>query len=304
MTSGSRNYSPISNTAGSFCSFGYVRANGTIETQGGDWTVVRLSTGIYRVTYANPMVTIMAPILANEESAATLDSDTIRFDNVTLNGFDVNISEGDNGTAANTPRDRDWSFAVPCGDPVGVSIAGPAGADGQTGADGLDAPISNAIPIADNENDTGLRAGNAGTSGDVSRADHNHPIRRQALFPHPDLTYTLTANSTAPQTSNQDRWSDEESVTFLYRVRIDAAAETGWNFITVPTVAGFQQPIISIDGTYRNTGNPQDSMPRAPFMGNEANHWSSTNRVYVGPFNQKTGTGRYYVALRVQYVRS
>ena len=220
---------------------------------------------------------------------------------MTVNGFEVHISEGDNGTGANTPRDRQWSFAVPCGDPVGTTIAGPAGAPGQ---DGLDAPISNLTPIADNEVDTSIRTGTPGTSAEVSRSDHNHPIRRQTLIAHPTLTYFLSAGSTAPQTSNLDRWSDEESLIFEYRVRIDASASTGWNGITVPVLAGFQQPIIQVTSTYRNTGNPQASMPRAPFMGGEANHWSSTRRVYVGPYNQKTGTGRYYVTLQVKYIRN
>ena len=126
--------------------------------------------------------------------------------------------------------------------------------------------------------------------------------------PRPSLVFSGASGSSMPQVTNLDTWSegteDTGSVTFSYRARVDASASTGWNFITVPSIAGFRPPQITIEGTYRNTGNPSDFVPRAPYMGNEANHWSSTQRVYIGQYSQKTGTGRYYVSITARYVKS
>lgn len=162
---------------------------------------------------------------------------------------------------------------------------------------------ANAVPVADNESDVALRTGLVGSSTDYAREDHNHPVRRQVAPARPTLTFTGTAGSSMPQVTNLDTWTDEESVEFAWRCRCDLDALTGWNYITVPNIAGFQRPKITVEGTYRNTGNPSPTQPRAPYMGNEANHWSSTQRVYIGQYNQKTGTGRYYVSLTVKYVR-
>ena len=160
---------------------------------------------------------------------------------------------------------------------------------------------STVLPVADNEVDTAIRTGIVGTSADFARADHNHPIRRQVAPADPVLTYS--GAGTMPQSIVTGRWTDEESVTYAYRSRVDATATTGWNIVTHPNLVGFQRPQITVEGTYRSTGNPQATMPRAPYMGNEANHWSSTQRVYIGPYNQKTGTGRYYLATTVKYTR-
>ena len=123
----------------------------------------------------------------------------------------------------------------------------------------------------------------------------------------PDLVFTGPAGSSMPQVTNLDTWQegydDTGSVTFAYRALVDTAAATGWDFISVPNIAGFRPPRIVVAGTYRNTGNPSATQPRAPYMGNEANHWSSTQRIYIGQYNQKTGTGRYYVAVTVTYTR-
>ena len=93
---------------------------------------------------------------------------------------------------------------------------------------------------------------------------------------------------------------------------MDIQAGNGWNYIIVPNLVGFQRPQITIEGTYRNTGNPQrddgalntndGAMPTAPYMGQEATHWSSTQRIYVAGF-RKTDFARYYIAVTVKYTR-
>lgn len=124
-------------SSGSFCAFGNVEADGSISLQGGEWTVTRVGVGNYCVTYAQPLDQAICPLVSVFEEIGTRDSISIRYYDVTANGFCVHISEGDNGTAPNTLRDRKWSFAIPCGDPVGTTIAGPAGADGAQGPQGI-----------------------------------------------------------------------------------------------------------------------------------------------------------------------
>lgn len=165
---------------------------------------------------------------------------------------------------------------------------------------------STALPIADNEVDTAIRTGIVGTSADFARADHNHPIRRQVVPAYPILTFNGPAGSTMTQTTVLDRWSTEETITYAYRCLVNSAGGvTGWDYITVPNMAGFQRPQITIEGTYRYSGNPDTNFPEAYYMGNEANHWSSTQRVYIGGYRAtaKPVAARRYVSLTVKYTR-
>lgn len=169
------------------------------------------------------------------------------------------------------------------------------------------------IPLADNEADASIRTGQVWTSNLYARQDHNHPIRRQSNPWDPTLTYLLSNWSTAPQSIILDRWSDEESYTYEWRVRMDIQPWTGRNYITIPNIAWFQRPEIVMTGTYRSSWNPQrdtagtpanaGAMPTAPYMWNEACHWSSTQRVYVWPY-RKDFFGRYYVWVKVRYTRA
>jgi hypothetical protein len=167
---------------------------------------------------------------------------------------------------------------------------------------------SNAAPVADNEADTAIRAGQAGTSSDYARADHNHPIRRQANPGDPTITLT-GAGGTLTQAIVLDRWSEEEHYAYRFRCRLDIDAGTGWIYLTVPAIAGFQQPDISGVGSYRFTSNaPQDddsvngAAPRGPFMGAEAHHWSSTNRIYHAYFRRDNAYSTF-IEFTVNYRR-
>lgn len=165
-------------------------------------------------------------------------------------------------------------------------------------------------PIPDNEVDTAIRTGLVGTSVEYARADHNHPIRRQAVV-SPALTPGGTGVSgTLIQSIITDRWSTEETVGVEWRAYIEQPAGVGWFWLTVPALAGFQQPQITV-GTYRNqsTAVHQDdgdgnggASPQGPFMGAEAAHWSSTRRVYMG-FYRKDQAYRMYVMIRAEWAR-
>lgn len=166
---------------------------------------------------------------------------------------------------------------------------------------------SSLIPIADNEVDTAIRTGQIGTSTDYARADHNHPIRRQANPGDPVITIVGTGTLAASLIT--DRWSDEESYSWAFRAQVEATAANGWVYLVIPAIGGFQQPQIHIVGTYRQVGNPnaddgaQGAMPDAPYMGQEAHHWSSTRRVFVGQNNSKVAAARYYVEFILKYIR-
>lgn len=171
--------------------------------------------------------------------------------------------------------------------------------------------ISTDAPLADNEADTDIRSGQAGSTGDVSDAGHNHPIRRQANPGDPTVT---VSGATSTQQLILDRFSDEESYSYRFRVLVTQAAGVGWGIITIPTKAGFQQPKISEIGGYRTASNaPQDddtgngngfgASPRGPYMGENPSHWSSTNRLYM-PHYRRDNAFSTYVGFIVTYVRS
>jgi len=163
---------------------------------------------------------------------------------------------------------------------------------------------SDSTPIADNNSSANIRTGSSGSSIEYSRSDHKHPIVRQSPPPRPDLTFQGPSESEMVEVRDYDTWTDEESVTFAYRMRVDVGTTTGWNIIRVASIPGFQVPQITVEGTYRIKGNPSDSVPLAPYMGNEANHYSSTQRIYIGQYKYKTAGARYYVSVTVRYVRN
>lgn len=168
-------------------------------------------------------------------------------------------------------------------------------------------------PIADNNVDSALRQASVGSSTSAARADHVHPIRRQANPGDPSVTVGgtgITLNSVIIL----DRWSDEESFAYRVRALVSISAGTGWGYVNVPTKAGFQQPQITAVGTYRtNSTTPQrdnsggtsgdGAAPIGPFMGAEAHHWSSTNRIYNGYYRRDNGYSMY-IEFTVRYVRT
>ena len=164
------------------------------------------------------------------------------------------------------------------------------------------------VPIADNEADAAIRTGQVGTSALYARADHNHPIRRQANPGDPVITvsgsFELQANLIL------DRWSDEESYSYAFRTLVNQPAGNGWGWINVPNIAGFQRPRITGIGSYRfaSTAVQDDdgsfgASPRGPFMAKEAHHWSSTQRIY-GAYFRRDNDFRAYIEYVVEYTRT
>lgn len=97
-------------------------------------TVVRNGTGDYTVTLNAAATTANYTVLLTaEEPTATLDDTKITIDNQTTIAFDVDIREGDNGTAADVRIDRDWHFTVL--DPDAVAGGGSGTGGGGTSFD-------------------------------------------------------------------------------------------------------------------------------------------------------------------------
>ena len=178
-------------------------------------------------------------------------------------------------------------------------------------------PVSSVLPatlapVADNESDANIRTGLVGTSTKYAREDHNHPIRRQGNPGTPTITGGGSGGS-IQQTILLDTWSTEESYSYRFRVLVNMTAGTSWYYIQLPGIGGFQQPKIGAIGTYRSTSNtPQNDSPTGagsngaapygPFMGCEAHHWSSTNRIYQG-YNRRETNYQIYIEFTVDYFR-
>lgn len=165
-------------------------------------------------------------------------------------------------------------------------------------------------PISDNNHSDGnwSRVADAGESEEYARCDHKHPIVR---IPNPgDPLPVYSGQGTLDASLILDRLSTEESYMYKFRLLVSQDAGTGWGFITLPTIAGFQQPKITGIGTYRfaSTAVQEDdgtfgASPRGPYMGKEAHEWSSTRRVYMGYF-RRDNAHRTYVEFWVEYIRT
>ena len=155
------------------------------------------------------------------------------------------------------------------------------------------------------------RRGYRGEDVEASRCDHVHERRR--INPTPlEPTVAYAGQGTLAQNIVLDRWSDDNWIEFAWRARVEMTAGTGWGYITVPNIAGFQRPIITLEGTYRSQSTtPQEdepggqggdgAAPRGPYMGQEAHHWSSTQRIYIG-FFRRDNDFRMYLDYRAKYV--
>lgn len=173
--------------------------------------------------------------------------------------------------------------------------------------------ISTALPVPDNEDDASIRTGLAGSTGLASDAGHNHAIVRQT---HPEWPgVTVNANVELLQDLVLDRRSTEEWVEYEGRARVSVAAGNNWPTITLPALAGFQQPIITVTNTYRNGSStyqeddqPTGSVvfdgaaPAGPYMGIEWSHWSSTRSLY-GPFRRENDITSWFIGFSAKYVR-
>lgn len=169
---------------------------------------------------------------------------------------------------------------------------------------------------SDNNESVGswIRAGNVGTSLRYAREDHQHPIVR---IPNPgDPIVTLTGTATLNAQVILDRESTEEWYAYKIRVHVtNTLAGSNWVYVTIPTIAGFQQPMITGIGNYRNsTSQLQDddnsgaggegASPRGPYMGKEWHEWSSTSRLYFGYFRRDNALQSNYLEFWVKYIRT
>lgn len=291
---------------GSWCGFASIDADGTVLSSAGVDSVVRTGAGIYTVTLSNAMPSTLFGVLATVAETAARDSIEIHYDITSPTTITFTIHEGDNGTAANPLRDRAFTFGIPCGDADGVPCDCP-------GAGAVIDPATT-LPIPDNEVDTAIRTGQVGTSLDYARADHNHPIRRQVHPTWPGVT--ASGSATLLQDIVLDRRSTEEWVEFEIRTQVSVAAGNNWPIISIPALAGYQQPIITVTNTYRNQtstyqldtqqGNTtidDGAAPVGPYMGIEWSHWSSTRNLY-GPFRRENAITSWYIGASIKYVRT
>lgn len=338
--------------------FAAVNSNGTTFNA----TVTNTSLGQYSITFNSPHPDGANFIWSSggaEDGNRDNPKVTLVEGTQSATGVDVMVTVDDNGAAADSYNDSNFSFIVyyekeiitsaettcdgtvieckegPQGPQGEQGVPGNDGVDGQDGADGAQGPPG--LPGADGQDgsdatvvfctNVGLlesdnnesegswnRAGNIGTSTAVARCDHQHPIIR---IPNPgDPILTLTGNGTLAAQLILDRESTEESYMYKFRVQInDIPAGSGWTFVTVPNIAGFQRPKITGIGNYRNfSSTPQDdtggvqsllgAAPRGPFMGKEWHEWSSTQRLYNGYFRRDNPIERTYLEFWAEYIRN
>lgn len=171
--------------------------------------------------------------------------------------------------------------------------------------------LCDTVPVADNELDTAIRTGSAWVSELAARCDHNHPIVRQANPWDPVITaaWPLTIGSQ----NVIRRWSDEESYEFGIRVNVTTTTDNWWARLIIPNISGFQRPIISGIGSYRysgaydsdGTGNLNNqSVPQAPRMWQEINHYLFTQQIYIGRISDKESDARRWINFNVKYIRN
>ncbi|MGB1041066.1 MAG: hypothetical protein ACPGVD_09345, partial [Flavobacteriales bacterium] len=107
------------------CPQGSISASGTILSSIGVATVTKSGTGRYKVTLAVPQDNSDYVVLLTKEESIGL-RDALHIDVIegtkTNNAFEVMITEGDNGTAANNYRDRNWVFNIPCSENFSTGI--------------------------------------------------------------------------------------------------------------------------------------------------------------------------------------
>ena len=157
---------------------------------------------------------------------------------------------------------------------------------------------------ADGLNDT--RAGSVGTTTSSIFAvhDHIHPILAIAA---PPATPVLVASGSGLSISQQILTTvvltEEESITFNFRVLCLQTISNGWNILTVPNIAGFKTPITTVGGTYRSGGNPNAAAGwhNSPSMAIEASNYFNSNTIYLNLPNRTQAT-TIYVSFHIKYV--
>ena len=174
--------------------------------------------------------------------------------------------------------------------------------------------LSDDIPVPDQDGQTTLkRQGDAGTSDEAARSDHNHDIVRLANPGDPIVTVDGAGVTLGAQVI-LDRESTEEWYAYKIRVQLTREAGIGWHRILVPQIAGFQQRMITGIGNYRSsTVAPQQddlngnqnaangATPLGPYMGKEWHEWSSTGIIYGGIYRRDNRIGSEWVEFWVKY---
>ncbi len=150
-------------------------------------------------------------------------------------------------------------------------------------------------------NDT--RLGDLGSinSSIYSVHDHIHPIIAITAPSQPVIT--VSGMTLAGTFLNATPVTEEESVTYEMTIQVTQPIANAWSFFTVPNIAGFKRPIVTITGTYRSSGNPNlsASWENAPVMGNECCNYVNSNTCYLNTSNRTQAT-TIYVSFSAKYV--
>lgn len=98
------------------CPQAYINSSGTILSSVGVTSVTQDGTGQYTVNLTVPQDDLNYVVMLSKEEGTLRDA--LHIDVLEgskgLNSFQVLITEGDNGTGANTYVDRNWYFSIPC----------------------------------------------------------------------------------------------------------------------------------------------------------------------------------------------
>ena len=96
----------------------FYHAGGSVDSAGNAQgiagaSVSRISTGRYQITFTSPSNTDTYPVLATMQGLPQNDDYQWAYLNRTVNGFQLEIREQDNGSSAGVLRDSGFSFFVP-----------------------------------------------------------------------------------------------------------------------------------------------------------------------------------------------
>ena len=156
--------------------------------------------------------------------------------------------------------------------------------------------------LADGINDT--RTGDIGTttSGIYAVWNHIHPIIAITAPAQPVIvaggTGLVIVNTVINSTI-----TEEECVTFSMTLECTQTVSNSWNTLTVPSIAGYKRPIVTISGTYRSNGNPNlaAGWTNAQSMAIEASNYFNSNTIYLNLPNRTQAT-TIYVSFHIKYV--
>lgn len=112
LSSDSDEITIASSGGGNAFSAGSVNGDGTTNSTV-NANVTRNGVGDYSVAFVTPASNDDYIVLLTLEQNPGTDDYSISYDNVTVNGFDVDIREQDDGGSGGTPRDNGYSFLVP-----------------------------------------------------------------------------------------------------------------------------------------------------------------------------------------------